>query len=109
MIRSQIKEYQDKKRRTTADTHSTTKDDEEETKEERQPEHKDNKIEDGLPIHRAINKGLVNGFAYICKQKGKKSRNDIYFIELSTGITHKVFMRILEFLYTGMATIKDKR
>lgn len=30
------------------------------------------------------------------------------YIKLSEGVTHTVFMRVLEFLYTGMATIKDK-
>ena len=30
------------------------------------------------------------------------------YIKLSDGIIHSVFIRVLEFLYTGMATIKDK-
>ena len=38
----------------------------------------------------------------------EETKRERVYIKLSDGIIHSVFIRVLEFLYTGMATIKDK-
>eukprot|EP01087_Luapelamoeba_hula_P022770 TRINITY_DN8241_c0_g1_i1.p1 TRINITY_DN8241_c0_g1~~TRINITY_DN8241_c0_g1_i1.p1 ORF type:complete len:756 (+),score=147.38 TRINITY_DN8241_c0_g1_i1:39-2306(+) len=62
--------------------------------------------EDLLPIHRALNAGNIPGFTKIriSKEEGKEK----FEIHLVPGITHTVFYRVLEFLYTGIATIAHK-
>lgn len=59
------------------------------------------------PLHRQINAGQIPGFSSIHRGGGGEE-GVVYTIGISNRVSHAVFARVLEFLYTGIATIRDK-
>lgn len=128
LIRGQIREYLEKKgANKEEDEDESEAEDEEELKKKaedeeaarkrkQQEEEEEAKRKKALeqekesgepPIHRAINAGKLAGFAGV-KVTHDKAGKDKTYIKLSGAVTKNIFSRVLEFLYTGMATIKDK-
>jgi hypothetical protein len=59
------------------------------------------------PLHRQINAGQIPGFSSIHRGGGGEE-GVTYTIAISNRVSYAVFARVLEFLYTGIATIRDK-
>jgi len=122
LIRSQIRDFLDQQK--SSQTPSQPKKEEKGEKESEQvqeesesEEEVEAKVEvvqqidegdDLSPIQRALNAGRLSGFSHIQVMKKEKDGADKVIISIPSTITYSVFSRILEFLYTGIATIKDK-
>lgn len=129
LVRSQIKDYLDAQKQggsgskagataakqpkphsapAVAEEQSESESEEEE--EETETQHRADADPSVPPLHRQINAGQIPGFSSIHRGRtsGGGEEGVAYTIGISKRVSHAVFARVLEFFYTGIATIRDK-
>jgi hypothetical protein len=115
LVRSQIKDYLQSQPRAgdNAKTNQTKKKNESEGEEESKKPATTAVITGGEdpsvpPIHRQINAGQLPGLSSIHRSRQEEGGAVVYTIGVGKQVTHAVFLKVLEFLYTGIPTIRDK-
>jgi ribosomal protein L12E/L44/L45/RPP1/RPP2 len=131
LVRSQIKDYLDAQKQggsgskagataakqpkphsapAVAEEQSESESESEDEEEETETQHRGDTDPLVPPLHRQINAGQIPGFSSIHRGRtsGGGEEGVAYTIGISKRVSHAVFARVLEFLYTGIATIRDK-